>query len=372
MKRALLSLLIGAALLAGIPAQAFWQSRDSNYNLVISGAPPPSYTGPGDIFASAAAWYGVRAYSAAVAATGTQKAFNISRASDSALQDIVILTSGVVDVASYNTFVGTDATASCTIAGTSMACTGASATLHVNDPITGVGITNPCVISATNGSTTATVSIAGTSTSCGTVSVAETVTFQVAGFIPKAYDQSGNTRDASQATPANQPQFLPICVNSLPCIWFNGNQWWVMPTFSVSQPFSLSVVSIQNNSAAAQEIIRSGNPTFYRYNGASAEMFAGSTATTFFTVLNVWTASNMIFSGASSFLNHNGVSASTSPGTNGISGATTQIGASSGEPLKGNLTEIGVWGAGTTAGNRTSTCQNQQAIYGAGNFSAAC
>lgn len=364
--------LIAAAFLFGTPANAQLSMTGAGGGIASSSSPPPSYTGPGDIFASAAAWYGVRAYSAAVAATGTQKAFNILRASDSALQDIVILTSGVVDVAGYNTFVGTDATASCTIAGTSAVCTGASATLHVNDPITGAGITNPCVVSATNGSTTATVSIAGTSTNCGTVSVAETVTFQVAGFIPKAYDQSGNTRDAPQVTPANQPQFLPNCVNALPCVWFNGNQWWVMPTFSVAQPFSLSVVSIQNNSTAAQEIIRSGNPTFYRYNGASGEMFAGSTATTFFTVLNVWTASNMIFTGASSFLNHNGVSASTSPGTNGISGATTQIGASSGEPLKGNLTEIGVWGAGTTAGNRTSTCQNQQAIYGAGNFSAAC
>lgn len=39
MRRALLSLLIGAVLLAGIPAQAFWQSRDSNYNLAAGGAP---------------------------------------------------------------------------------------------------------------------------------------------------------------------------------------------------------------------------------------------------------------------------------------------------------------------------------------------
>lgn len=41
MRRALLSLLIGVALLSGIPAQAFWQSRGSSYNLAIGGVVAP-------------------------------------------------------------------------------------------------------------------------------------------------------------------------------------------------------------------------------------------------------------------------------------------------------------------------------------------
>ncbi len=64
----------------------------------------PSYTGPGDI-ATFKAWYGLRGYSAAVAAPGTQKAITVRRASDNTTQDIVILNTGSLDVASLTTFI---------------------------------------------------------------------------------------------------------------------------------------------------------------------------------------------------------------------------------------------------------------------------
>lgn len=63
-----------------------------------------SYTGPGDIVTGATAWYGVRAYNAAYAATGTGKAVNIRRASDNSAMDIVILTNGKLDVTTASTF----------------------------------------------------------------------------------------------------------------------------------------------------------------------------------------------------------------------------------------------------------------------------
>jgi hypothetical protein len=63
-----------------------------------------AYVGPGDLVSGARAWYGLRAYNAAVAATGTQKAINVIRASDSATQDILILTNGNLDVASAAAF----------------------------------------------------------------------------------------------------------------------------------------------------------------------------------------------------------------------------------------------------------------------------
>lgn len=67
------------------------------------GAAPPAYTGPGDIVTHKA-WGGLRAYSAAVAATGTQKALTVRRASDNTTQDILILTNGHLDVAAATTF----------------------------------------------------------------------------------------------------------------------------------------------------------------------------------------------------------------------------------------------------------------------------
>ena len=48
------------------PVAAFYQSRDSNYNISVSSA--VSYTGPGDVYAFST-WYGMRAYSAATRGT---------------------------------------------------------------------------------------------------------------------------------------------------------------------------------------------------------------------------------------------------------------------------------------------------------------
>ena len=63
-----------------------------------------AYVGPGDIVSGATAWYGLRAYSAAVAATGTQKAINIRRASDNTTKDILIRKSGNLDTPTAATF----------------------------------------------------------------------------------------------------------------------------------------------------------------------------------------------------------------------------------------------------------------------------
>lgn len=62
------------------------------------------YTGPGDVTTGWQAWYGLRAFSKAVAATGTQKAINVRRTSDSATMDILILPTGRLDVATLTTF----------------------------------------------------------------------------------------------------------------------------------------------------------------------------------------------------------------------------------------------------------------------------
>lgn len=69
-------------------------------------APPAPYTGPGDVVASAVYWGGLRGYNTAVTATGTQKAVNVRRSSDNTTQDIVILTTGALDIASATTFAG--------------------------------------------------------------------------------------------------------------------------------------------------------------------------------------------------------------------------------------------------------------------------
>lgn len=82
-------LLIWALLLAGLvcitqqPTSAYWQSRDSNYNIAISGG-APAYTGIGDILAQTF-WGGFRAYSSATRGT---KAINACIPADAACADL--------------------------------------------------------------------------------------------------------------------------------------------------------------------------------------------------------------------------------------------------------------------------------------------
>ncbi len=69
---------------------------------VFGSKPCFPYKGPGDTLA-ATAWYGLRAYSSAKIG-GTTKSINIRRVSDSTTSDIVILTTGLLDVATATTF----------------------------------------------------------------------------------------------------------------------------------------------------------------------------------------------------------------------------------------------------------------------------
>lgn len=329
------------------------------------------YTGPGDVVSGAKAWWGPQAYNGSYA-TALGKMFNIRRASDSTTQDINSLSTGILNVASYNTFVGTDATASCTIAVTAATCTGASATIHVNDVVSGTGITNPCTVTVTNGSTTATLVVAGTaSTSCGTVSVAETVTFQVAGFVHTAYDQTGANYctgaacDAVQTTTADQLQLFPVCVSGLPCVLGLGSvQWAGNSSFPITAaPYSMLAM-----------VQRTTNGGFHY---ATGEDTAGSTAgigsnssinsaicdsiTTTATDLAWHILVCSINTGASNTIfyvdNAAGVTGTSSASTSAsiAYGARSNAGTA---PVFGYLGPAGFWATGLTSGQKSSVCSN--------------
>jgi hypothetical protein len=82
-------------------------SSPANVPSGTAAAVPPmsgAYRGPGDIVPGATAYYGLRAYNAAYAAPGTNKAINVRRASDNTTADIVILPTGSLDTATAKTF----------------------------------------------------------------------------------------------------------------------------------------------------------------------------------------------------------------------------------------------------------------------------
>lgn len=383
MTRFLLSLLIGAALLAGIPAQAFWQSRDSNYNVAISAG--ATYTGPGDVVSGATAWYGLRAYNAAYAAT-PGKSVNLRRASDNVACDVNVATTGGLGLttATCNSstqggitpaaFAGTDATATCTLASTTATCTGASSTPHVGSTITGAGLTQPCLITAvgtfTAGAGTLTTSLAGTSTSCGTISVGETFTMTYGLFLPEAYDQTAHTNHLVQATAGNQPQLLPSGINSLPAIQFTGTQSLVLSSLSQAQPYSFSVVSDQvGPGAVGAGYFGAAGPAAMLLDGGSANqvrLYAGSAFAPNVTAANGTAhAIQGVFNGASSILNVDGTGTTGSPGAASLSGNFILGNTfSGGTSWLGRIGEAGEWGVGFSTGNNTSLCGNQRLYYG--------
>lgn len=339
--------------------------------LGIGASTASTYSGPGDVVASAKIFYGARGYNAAYAAPGTGNALNIRRASDNATQDIVILTNGDLDIASYNTFVGTDATCTGSMVGTTTltitAC--ASGTIHVNDPITGAGITQPAYVTAIGtcgaGAGSCTLNAAQTF-------VSETVTAQVAGFIPKAYDQSGNTTDASQATASKQPQLLPICQNSKPCINFSSAAVQILVSSgnvsASTQPYTLSsVFSFVANGGAQSPITFGANVICVDKTGVNqVQMYAGSFGGVVTVNDGTWHAHQAVFNGASSVLFVDGTSNSQNPSTGNIGAATATFGGSStcGNIMNGPVAELGFWGSGFSAGNQAAMHTNQAAYWG--------
>ena len=209
----------------------------------VGGAPASTYTGPGDIVPNAAMWWGLRAYNKAFA-VASSAAINVERASDSTTEDIHVLSSGALDIASAMAFAGTDAVCTGTISSTTLSITScASGTLHVNDPISGAGVSPGTIISSIgtcgSGSGTCTLNIPST------VSSSETVTATVALSIMKFYDQtgSGNTQNAIQFSSAFQ--LVPNCLGALPCGVAVGriNTGYLATITAINQPLTLSYVA---------------------------------------------------------------------------------------------------------------------------------
>jgi hypothetical protein len=82
------------------------------------------------------------------------------------------------------------------------------------------------------------------------------------GFVTTWYDQSGNARNATQTTAANQPQIVSsgaiINVNSKPCVQFDGSNDIIKFIGSgTSSSNTLFVLSKSNNNSASYQTITS-------------------------------------------------------------------------------------------------------------------
>ena len=375
MRRSLLSLLIGATLLAGIPAQAFWQSRDSNYNIsVASGA---TYVGPGDIVSGATAWYGLRAYNAAYA-TGSNNAINVRRASDNTTSNIVILANGNLDIATANAFAGVDATASATAtASTTLNLTGA--TPHVGSTITGTGVTQPCYI----------VSVGSFAGGTGTVVVnaaqtlaAVSISMQYGLYVTEAYDQTGNGNHFIQATASKQPQLLPNCgtaISSLPCLYFASASSQGLVTAAtiptVSMPWLFYGVAYKISGSGEMEIFAQTSSRDAGFSGTSGscEFYSGTGGSVAIATVTgcpaaAWIQYDFNYNTASSNAYINGTStAAANISTNGSASAAS-IGQyfSGSNYLNGYEAAGGFWPLGWSSAVQKSVCQQDSSYYSLG------
>ena len=379
MRRALLSLLIGAALLAGIPAQAFWNSRDSNYNVAISSG--ATYTGPIDIVASPTAWYGLRAGSGAIAAAGTQKLVNVRRASDNVACDFLVASNGGfgVTTATCNSstqggitpaaFAGTDASCTGSMVGTTTltisACS--SGTLNVNDPISGAGITQPAYITAIGTCAsppgTCTVNVAQTFAS-------EAVIAQVAMFVTELYDQTGNNYHLTQSTAANQPQLLPSFSNGMPVILSTVGPAQILSNTSfvaTAQPFSMSAVGEMSGSAAGGAGMVSVSTAALTQMGwyTSSTLFGMKVSNSGFQagsgLAGVLVSAQGVFNGASSVYSVNNVETT---GTVGAGSTSTEIDMAVSNVSVKYTCEGGLWPVAFNLTQRGNLYANEHTYWG--------
>ena len=277
-------------------------------SVVISGA----YVGPGDIVSGAYFWYGMRAYSAAVAATGTQKAINVIRASGSVTCDLIIGTDGL-----------TLTTANCSTGATD------------------------------NGKSCATF-VGGSSL--------KSITW---------YDQSGNGRDATDPGSSLRPAVgcTGGASSGAAYVSFGGGLRLLLPASTMSSP--QTIVQVVKNATTtygwAISFGPSGGQIGTYYDGAGhVSGYAGSAVDASATD-SAWHAAQAILnsSGGNGSMVVDGSVTTGATGTAALSSAAGAIGAnwqngSPVSPISADMEEIGAWNskAFSTGGGSESALMN--------------
>lgn len=317
------------------------------------------YRGPGDLTSGWLAWWGLQGFSHAVVATGTQNAITVRRASDNTTSNILILRTGLLDIATMAAFTPVDATGIGAITGTTLTFTGG----HIGDVVTG-GTVLPGTYIVSGSSPSWTVNQTQT-----VVSATLTLTWGV--FVTKWFDQSGAGKDVSNATSAQQAQiFTTGGPAGGPSVLFTGSasQGYVAATTLSNGSWSMSMVAKRTGAFTTIGPIFGGGIANWSMGFANAANqvygFAGSLQTAAATD-NAWHAVNDTFNGATSTLYVDGSATALNPGTSPMSD-TPEFGShrSSSQFLTGAVTEGGInSNLFNTGGIQASVNSNQHTRY---------
>lgn len=290
-------------------------SDSANSGSVVISA--PGYTGPGDL-TTYKFWYGLRAYSAAVAAAGTQPMINVVRASDSHSCDILPATNG------------------------------------------DLGLTANCSTGGDNGQSAA--SFKGAST-----------------FAPATwYDQTGNGLNATAGATKTELLLSNASCPSAgkPCIGFYGGDraFHLSSVGTMTSPQSLSAVvwNYQPGGFGTSEVLRwnDGASLSLQFSGSNQiQLYAGSLVNATASD-NAWHASEAVANGASSVIMVDGTDTTGTAGTNAPAGTNGFLGCdpNGGAPTNcfaGYITEAGgAVGTAWSSGTRTSIDSNAHTYWG--------
>jgi hypothetical protein len=335
------------------------------------------YIGPGDLGLTYDVWAGIRAYSGATCGT---KSIQVTRASDLATQDINSLsTNGNLDMASAASFAGTDATCTGTIASTTLSVSSCSGTLHLGDPISGVGINPPAYITVIG--TCASPPGTCTINASQTVAVAETITAQVTLRASKVYDKSGTNFCASApcdfiGAGSVGADLIPNCLNSatLPCLWYipaASTPVTVTGTYAwPNQPFTLTIVAKRvDNFTTLQPVYGqlANNNTLAGFSASANTAFeSAGTNVTQTASDSTLHALQFLFNTTSSTVNvDNTISAASTAGTTNIGTDRLYWGQNTfGSRFSGYTTEFGFLPSAVSTLNQTALCHNERLYWG--------
>lgn len=190
------------------------------------------------------------------------------------------------------------------------------------------------------------------------------------------YDQSGNGRNATQATIASRASLTASCIGSLPCAVPPGTGvGYTATAINLSQPFSFSVVVRQGTYTANDSFFGADNAsTTYGYIDDAG---IDSLGVYFGSNLDATSINHAIFhpfaaviNSGSSVLYVDGFSGSGSAGSGAIANTDTihLLGDGYGDawPSSGGVTEAGIWPGGFTSTQAGNLCHNQFAYWGTG------
>jgi hypothetical protein len=190
-------------------------------------------------------------------------------------------------------------------------------------------------------------------------------------YVHKLYDKAGST---TLTDIGHSPTLRVSCLNSMPCIVFNGttNVLCGSTGSALNQPIShYAVVERTSAFTSVNEIVSNysnpgatNGPQTYAYTTANhVAGVAGGTAFTATMSDSAWHVLMTVFNSSSSVLSVDGVDTTGNPGTgNGTSAGNVCLGEAdtngTGGWLNGDMTEAGMTATSISSGNRTSLCHN--------------